>query len=270
MYQNDLQALLPEVISAVKAAGYTLLKRFSDAGATRHDLPTLISAIHANDTSVENALRTALLSSCPDSGWIDDEEAGGGLPPGDWWIADPVEGNVNHVHGGSVWGVTATLVRDGVPVLAAVYEPLRERLYTAIQGGGAWCNGEQLRVSDKRDLHAALVGTGQARPGEGTEVHKAISASVQTMLDAALLVRMAVPASFEIVEVASGRMDAFWQQTQVRSGLAAGVLLVIESGGVVTDMRGRPWHFGSQNILLAAPGVHAAAVASLSTVAEVA
>lgn len=269
MNQNELQSLLPGVINAVKAAGHILVKRFSSAGAARQDFPTLISAIDANDASVENALRAALLAIRPDSGWIDDEEAGGALPPGEWWVADPVEGNVNHVHGGGVWGVTAALVRDGVPVLAVVYEPLRDRLYTAIQGDGAWCNGEKMRVSNKRDLRAALVGTGQARPGEGPAVHEAISASVQTMLNAALLVRMAVPATFEIAEVASGRMDAFWQYTQVRSGLAAGVLLVAEAGGVVTDTRGRPWHFGSEDILLAAPGVHAAAVASLASTSKV-
>lgn len=269
MNQNELQTLLPAVINAVKAAGHILVKRFSNAGAAREDFPTLISAIDANDAAVENALRAALLAIRPDSGWIDDEEAGGAFPSGEWWVADPVEGNVNHVHGGTVWGVTAALIRDGVPVLAVVYEPLRELLYTAIQGGGAWCNGEQIHVSNKRDLSAALVGTGQARPGEGPAVHGAISASVQIMLNAALLVRIAVPATFEIAEVASGRMDAFWQYTQVRSGLAAGALLVIEAGGVVTDTQGRPWNFASEDILLAAPGVHAAAVTSLASVSKV-
>lgn len=269
MNQNELQSLLPAVINAVKAAGHILVKRFSNAGAGREDFPTLISAIDANDAAVENALRAALLAIRPDSGWIDDEEAGGALPTGEWWVADPVEGNVNHVHGGTVWGVTAALVRDGVPVLAVVYEPLRELLYTAIHDGGAWCNGEQIHVSNKRDLGAALVGTGQARPGEGPAVYGSISASVQIMLNAALLVRMAVPATFEIAEVASGRMDAFWQYTQVRSGLAAGALLVREAGGVVTDTRGRPWHFASEDILLAAPGVHAAVVASLDSESKV-
>lgn len=270
MQKNELQALLPAVIEAVKAAGHILVDRFASTGAARQDFPALMSAIDANDASVENALRAALLAIRPDSGWTDDEEAGGALPPGEWWVADPVEGNVNHVHGGTVWGVTAALIRDGVPVLAVVYEPLRERLYTAVQGGGAWCNGEQIHVSNKRDLRAALVGTGQARPGEGAAIHQAMSASVQTMLDAALLVRMAVPATFEIVEVASGRMDAFWQYTQVRSGLAAGALLVREAGGVVTDTQGRPWQFASEDILLAAPGVHLAAVASLASTSKVA
>lgn len=269
-HQNEFHALLPIVVASVKLAGTTLRERFTSVGAPRRDGLTLIAAIDANDAAVEGGLRAALLASLPGSSWVEDDEAGGELPPGDWWVADPVEGNVNHAHGGAAWGVTATLVRDGVPVMTVVYEPLQERLYTAIAGGGAYCNGVRLQVSGKHDLRAALVGTGQARPGEGAMVHAAIAASVQTMLDAALLVRMAVPATFEIVEVASGRMDAFWQYTQVRSGLAAGVLLVGEAGGIVTDTQGRPWNFASEDILLAAPGVHAAAVIALASLSKVA
>lgn len=73
------------------------------------------------------------------------------------------------------------------------------------------CNCLPLAVSAKRALDAAIVGTGQARPGETSAVHAAIATSVQVMLYSAPLVRMAVPATFEIVDVASGRMDAFWQ-----------------------------------------------------------
>jgi myo-inositol-1(or 4)-monophosphatase len=263
-HQNALHALLPSVIDAIRVAGHTLRERFSNGDAIGHDIAKLIAAVDANDAAVEDKLRGALRAARPGSGWIDDDEAGGALPPGEWWVADCVEGNVNHVHGGTAWGVTAALVLDGVPVLAVVYEPLSERLTTAIRGGGAWCDGVRLQVSDKRDLAAALVGTGQARPGEGPAVHAAIAASVHTMLNRALLVRMAVPATFEIVDVASGRLDAFWQYTQVRSGLAAGVLLAREAGAAVTDTRGQPWDFSSEDILLAAPGLHAAVVASLT------
>lgn len=263
-HQAELTELLPAITEAVKAAGLRLRARFSSAGAQPENAAALIAAIDANDDAVENMLRSALLALRPGSGWVEDEEEGGALPAGEWWVADPVEGNVNHVHGGAAWGVTATLVRDGEPVLAVVHEPLSGRLHTAISGGGAYRDGERLHVSRKNALRAAIVGTGQARPGEGPAVHAAIAASVGTMLNAALLVRMAVPATFEIVEVASGRMDAFWQYTQVRSGLAAGVLLVREAGGVVTDTHGAPWTFASPDILLAAPGVHGPAVAALA------
>lgn len=160
--------------------------------------------------------------------------------------------------------MTATLVRDGLPILAAVVLPMRRETWVGRRGGGAFVNGLSLHVSRKTELRAAMVGTGQARPGEDAATHARVGRSVVAMLDAALVVRMSVPTTLELIEVATGRMDGFWQFGQVRSGLAAGALLVQEAGGTVTDMRGRPWTLASGDFLAAAPGVHAAAIAALS------
>jgi myo-inositol-1(or 4)-monophosphatase len=259
----DLKTLLPTVVAAVEAAGHTLAARYS-ADARPDDGAALIEALTANDAAVTDALRQALLGARPGSGWVEDEEEGGELPAGEWWVVDAAEGNVNHVHGRADWGVTATLVKDGLPQLTAIVLPMRGETYTAIRGVGAFANGAALRVSRKTELGAAILGTGQARPGEGAETHARIGRSVTAMLDAALLVRMSVPATLELVEVAAGRMDGFWQHSQVRSGLAAGALLAREAGGAVTDTRGRPWTFASEDFLAAAPGVHGAAVAVLA------
>lgn len=266
MHTNDLKALLPAVIDAVELAGHTLLARFA-ADARPADLAALLAAIEANDDSVSDALRNRLLRIRPGSGWVDDEEGGGPLPGGEWWIVDAVEGNVNHIHGGTAWAVSATLVRDGIAVLTVVKLPVTGAVYAAVRGQGATVNGLPLQVSKKTQLQAAIVGTGQARPGEGRAVYAAIGASVSAMLESALLVRMAVPATLELIEVASGRMDGFWQYSQVRSGLAAGALLVSEAGGVVTDTHGKPWSFASPAMLATTPGIHADALACLDTAA---
>ncbi|MBB5367121.1 MULTISPECIES: inositol monophosphatase family protein [unclassified Janthinobacterium] len=269
MHTNDLKALLPAVIDAVEVAGRTLLARFS-ADARPDNLAALLAAIEANDVSVSDALQSTLLHMLPGSHWVDDEEGGGPLPDGEWWIVDAVEGNVNHIHGSAAWAVSATLVVDGLAVLTVVSLPAMATVYAAVRGQGATVNGMPLQVSRKTQLHAAIVGTGQARPGEGRAVHAAIGASVFAMLESALLVRMAVPATLELIEVASGRMDGFWQYSQVRSGLAAGALLVAEAGGVVTDTHGQPWSFASLDMLAAAPGIHAAAVACLRAAVDLA
>ncbi len=86
------------------------------------------------------------------------------------------------------------------------------------------------------------------------------------MLNAALVVRVSVPATLQLIQVAAGRMDVFWQYSQVRSGLLAGALLVEEAGGILTDIQGRPWSLTSKDFLASAPGLHAAAVNALSTV----
>ncbi|MFE7116157.1 inositol monophosphatase family protein [Streptomyces sp. NPDC057654] len=259
------QALLGEVTAAVRAAGDRLRERYvPQARAVTGD--EIVAAIHANDDAVLDVLKTPLTAARPGAGWADDELAGGALPPGEWWVTDPAEGNINHVHGMPDWAVTATLVRDNAPVLTVVHLPLTGDDYTAVAGGGAWLNGVPLRVSAKTELGAALTGTGQARPGEDADTFRRVGSSVARMLADGLVVRVSVPATLQLIHVAAGRMDAFWQFSDVRSGLVAGALLVAEAGGEVTDVRGAPWSLASPDFLAAAPGIHGAAVAALSTI----
>jgi len=259
-------ALLPAVVAAVRGAGALLLDRFS-ADSRPADGNEILAALHANDEASLGLLRDALVQARPGIGWVEDELEGGALPPGEWWITDPVEGNINHIHGMPDWGVSATLVRDNVPVLAAVYFPMTGDTYTAVRGGGAYLDGVRLRPSAKTNLGVALVATGQARPGEDGETHRRIGQSVTAMLGGALVVRVSVPATVQLARVAAGQIDAFWQHSQVRSGLLVGALLVEEAGGTVTDTHGRPWGLASTDFLASAPGLHRAAVAVLATIA---
>lgn len=258
------KALLDQVTAAVHAAGDRLRERYVPhaRGASADEI---VTAIHANDDAVLDVLKAPLLASRPTANWADDELAGGALPPGEWWVVDPAEGNINHVHGMSDWAVTATLVRDNEPVLTVVHLPLTGDDYTAVAGRGAHLNGTPLRVSAKTDLGAALTGTGQARPGEDAHTFHRIGSSVTQMLLNGLVVRVSVPATLQLIHVAAGRMDAFWQFSDVRSGLVAGALLVAEAGGTVTDTHGNPWSLAAPDFLAATPGIHAAAVTVLSS-----
>ncbi len=259
------QALLFEVIAAVQGAGQHMLERFSP-DARPKSLEEVLAAIHANDEASLSILREALTKARPSAGWEEDEEDGGALPSGEWWVTDPVEGNVNHIHGMTDWGVTATLVRDNQPVLTVVYLPLTNDTYTAIRGGGAYQNGVKLHTSAKTKLAAALVGTGQAKPGEDKETYRRIGQSVTAMLQDALVLRVSVPATLQLVHVAAGRTDLFWQYSRVRSGLLAGALLVEEAGGTITDTHGNPWNLESADFLASAPELHSEAVRVLSTI----
>ena len=112
-------SLLPAVVAAVQAAGARVLARFSrDARpANRKEIE---AALKANDAASLEILRAQLSELRPGARWDEDENGGGALPPGEWWVVDPVEGNINHVQGMEDWAVSATLVRDNQPVLAAV------------------------------------------------------------------------------------------------------------------------------------------------------
>jgi myo-inositol-1(or 4)-monophosphatase len=260
------EALLPAVVAAVEAAGSHMKGRFSfDSRLGSGD--DIIAAIQANDAASLGVLREALAPARPGAGWAEDELGSGALPPGEWWVTDPVEGNINHIHGMADWCVTATLVRDNTPVLTVVNLPMTGNTYTAVRGGGAHLDGVRLHSSLKTELGAALVGTGQARPGEDSETYRRIGQSVTAMLEGALVVRVSVPATLQLIQVAAGRMDVFWQYSQIRSGLVAGALLVEEAGGTISDTHGRPWSLTSDDFLAAAPGLHAAAVDLLSTIA---
>jgi myo-inositol-1(or 4)-monophosphatase len=260
------EALLHAAVAAVQAAGRHLKERFSTDAPRFQNLAEVVAAIHANDEASLAFLREPLLAARRGVQWAEEEDEGGELPPGEWWITDPVEGNINHIHGMDDWGVTATLVRDNVPVLTAIHLPLPGNTYTAIRGGGAWLDGVRLRPSKKTELKAALVGTGQAKPGEGSDTFRRIGQSVTAMLEAGLVLRVSVPATLQLIQIAAGRMDVFWQYSQVRSGLVAGALLVQEAGGAISDTHGRPWSLASGDFLAAAPGMHSAAVEVLSTI----
>ncbi|RBQ16003.1 3'(2'),5'-bisphosphate nucleotidase CysQ [Spongiactinospora rosea] len=254
-----------DVAAAVRKTGARVLERFS----TTPDLggrDEVVAGIHANDDASLAVLRPELARLRPEAGWVEDELESGVLPGGEWWVTDPVEGNINHVHGMNDWGVTATLVRDNVPVLTAVHLPLTGETYTAVQGGGAFLGGVALRHSPKKGIEGALVGTGQAKPGESAETFERIGASVTAMLNAAMVIRVSVPATLQLIQVAAGRMEAFWQFSQVRSGLLAGALLVMEAGGVISDTRGRPWSLASEDFLATTPVLQAAVVDVLSTI----
>lgn len=254
--------MLPATTAAVRRAGARVLKRYSTESRTS-SLTELLPALQANDAAVVDLLKPELAEIRPSASWLNDEHASGPLEPGEWWLIDPVGGNLNAVHGMADWNIGVSLVRDGRPVLAVVYFPLSDEMFTATEGGGAFLNGVRLKVSDKTSLDGALAGTGQAQPGQGPEMADRVGASYSAMAKEALYVRISVPVTHQLAQVAAGRMDLHWQYDNVRSH-ASGVLLVQEAGGVVTDLDGEPWTVTSSEYVAAAPGLHAAALDVLS------
>ncbi|QUQ66976.1 inositol monophosphatase family protein [Kutzneria sp. CA-103260] len=249
----------------VTEAADRLLAVFS-ADARPGGKSDMFEAGSRNETVALDLLRPALKELRPEAVWLDDEMETTPLPPGEFWAVDAVEGNVNHVHGMPEWCVTVTLIRDGEPVHTVVRQPIGDRTYTATRGEGAYLNGKRLRASAKTDLDAAIVSTGQAEAGL-PNTHRRIGESITAMLDEALLVRAFVPSTFPLLLLASGQHDVFWQYEPVLPGIAPGMLLATEAGGVVSRIDGSPWRAGSPDVLVAAPGLHSAAVSVLSAVA---
>ncbi|WP_458248600.1 inositol monophosphatase family protein [Streptomyces sp. MAI_2237] len=255
--------LLDQTTVAVQAAGAALRERFGEVVRYR-TREELMRALAVNDDAALDILRPRLTRLRPEAGWVEDELDGGALPSGEWWVVDPAEGNVNHLHALPDWAVTATLVRENQPVLTVVHLPMTGETYTALTGGGAHLDGRPLQVSPAEDLGLSIVATSQARPDEDEKVVRRVGSSITAMLADALVVRTAVPATLHLLNVAAGRIDAFWQFACARADLLPGALLVTEAGGRISDAEGRPWTPRSESFVAAAPGVHAEAVTTLS------
>ncbi|WP_248704755.1 inositol monophosphatase family protein [Curtobacterium sp. MWU13-2055] len=241
---------------AAAAAGITRPER-------RFNTPTeLTAALAANDDAVTASLRPALLAALPGSQWTADEHGEGPMPAGDWWVVDPVGGNLNAIQGTPDWNIGVSLVREGRVVLAALHSPAVSETFTAIAGAGAFLNGARLSVSSKTDLALALTGTGQARPSSDPAHADLRGRAIAAMMRSALAARQSIPVGQHLTQVAAGRADVHWQFENLRSHIAP-VLIAIEAGAVVSDLNGDPWSITSEGYVAAAPGVHAAALAIL-------
>ncbi|MEU0789444.1 inositol monophosphatase family protein [Amycolatopsis sp. NPDC005961] len=250
--------VLEAAVQAAEKAGQALLVAFDPARrpADRAAMYELGTRLEATSTAI---VREALDGVAPEVGWWDEDETGRVVPAGRWWVVDGTEGAVNHVHGLPEWGVTITLVTDGQPELTVVRQPIGDLTYTAVRGEGAFLNGQRLHVSAKTDLADAAVTASQA--GSSPEVYTRFADAFVAMASKALLVRNTIPTTFPLLGLAAGQYDVFWQYEPDLPGSAAGALLAAEAGAVVTDLTGSPWDVNSADILVAAPGLHAAALA---------
>jgi myo-inositol-1(or 4)-monophosphatase len=225
-----MEQLLADVTAAVHRAGKALLAGYTESARPADKADMAVSG-HRLDAIVTEILEPALAEIRPGARWVDDDQEMSVLPPGEWWAVDPVEGAVNYVHGMDQWSVTVALVRDNAPVLAVVHEPVPGRTWTAVRGGGAFLNGQALTVSEKKDVDAAIVTTTQPRTK-----NRQFGDAVAALLDRALFVRSTVPSTFPQLDLAAGHVDAYWQYECDLIGVAAGVLLVTEAGGLVTTI----------------------------------
>src|SRR2546423_3754248 len=119
--------LLTATTAAVRRAGALMLERYSP-DARQLGLTELLADVRANDEAVVEVLRPALADILPSADWLNDEHGWGPLATGEWWLIDPVGGNINAVHGMTDWNIGVSLVRDGRPVLAVVYFPLVDEM----------------------------------------------------------------------------------------------------------------------------------------------
>jgi myo-inositol-1(or 4)-monophosphatase len=246
----DLDALLATAQRAAVAGGEIVRASFGAVRNVRAKGPgDWVSEV---DLASETEIRVLLTreSGLPVLG----EEEGGAVADIGWYV-DPLDGTANFVHGFDAVGVSVGLVEHGVPIVGVVAAPLLERTWTAVRGGGAFRNGQPIRVSERPPARA-IVATGFPFR------HKDLLVTYGPMFEAALRrfedIRRVGAASLDLCWTAEGVFDGFFELRLGPWDVAAGVLIVREAGGVVTDWEGddRVW-LQSGDVLVGAPAVHA-------------
>ena len=171
------------------------------------------------------------------------------------WIIDPLDGTTNFLYGFPQFAVSIALRHKGRLEQAVVYDPMRQELFSASRGEGAQLNGRRIRVTNRKSLHGALLGTGIPFRPEHEPFMDPYFAMMKDLIPDSAGIRRAGSAALDLAYVAAGRIDGFWELDLNIWDIAAGVLLVEEAGGLVSDMEGGMDHLKSGDIVAASPRV---------------
>ncbi len=219
------------------------------------------------DREAEAAIIDVLLTTYPDHAILAEES--GTLNSGNnenVWIIDPLDGTTNFIHGFPCYCISIALQQNGVVTHGLVYDPVVNNLYTASKGGGAFLNNRRIRVSKTDKLSKALIGTGFAGRRKDTEALKEFLKMFEAMTLNAQAVRRPGSAALDLANVACGRYDGYYEKDLKIWDIAAGALLVSESGGIVSDFDGERDYLTSGNIIAGSPRVFARMLSLLKSV----
>jgi len=202
----------------------------------------------------------------PDFGILAEEREEIGARSGFRWILDPLDGTTNYAHGYPFFCVSLACQKDDAVVWGGVYDPLRDELFTAARGGGAFLNGARIAVSAVDRLDRAMLCTGFPY-----DVHDSRENNLNhfaAFVKTAQAVRRDGAAALDLCYVGAGRFDGFWEMKLKPWDMAAGCLVVQEAGGVVSDFDGNPLGLDRGAVLAAGSMLHPAMIAVLRASAD--
>jgi myo-inositol-1(or 4)-monophosphatase len=248
-----------------------------------HDitLKSAIDPVTETDFASQETIISLIRQTFPDHGILAEEEdlaAGEGgkgqgpspqetTPPRHRWIIDPLDGTVNFAHGFPMFCVSIAYEAVGVVEYGVVFDPLREELFEAMRGGGAFVNGRPLKVSRVDTLERALVATGF--PYDIRERLPETLARMGRAMATTQGLRRAGSAALDLSYVAAGRLDGFFEENLKPWDTAAGMLLVLEAGGRISTFDGGPYNISAPSILASNGLLHQDLVALLAGQQEI-
>jgi myo-inositol-1(or 4)-monophosphatase len=230
-------ALMNVMVKAARRAGRNLKRDFGEVEKLQVSLKGPANFVTAADRRAEQILHEELSHARPNYGFLGEE---GGMQAGSdkthTWIVDPLDGTSNFLHGIPHFAIAIALEREGTIVAGLVYNPANDDLFTAERGKGAFFNDERLRVAARKRTIDAIVACGLPHHGRGDlALARAEIAAVQPNFAG---LRRFGAAALDLAWVAAGRLDAYWERDLSPWDMAAGLILVREAGGFVSDLDG--------------------------------
>jgi len=230
-------ALLNVMVQAAMKAGRSLSRDFGEVQNLQVSMKGPGDYVSQADRKAEEIVFSELSKARPGYAFLMEERgAVEGEDAQHRWIVDPLDGTTNFLHGIPVFSVSIALERQGQIVAGVIYNPAMDELYTAERGGGAFMNDRRLRVAGRSKLNDAVIGCGVPHLGRGQ--HGNFLIELRNVMAEVSGVRRLGSAALDLAYVAAGRMDGFWETGLSSWDIAAGILLVREAGGFVSDMDG--------------------------------
>ena len=232
-----LSPALNVMAAAARKAGRGLIRDFGELENLQVSMKGPADFVSTADKRTENQLVEELQRVRPGYTFLV-EEAGivEGPDKSHRFIVDPIDGTTNFLHGIPHFAISIALEREGQLVSAVVFNPVTDEMYIAEKGQGAYLNDKRLRVAARKKLSESLLATGIPFLGHGD--HDGFSSELSAAMAATSGVRRFGAASLDLAYVAAGRFDGYWERNLSPWDVAAGILLVREAGGVITDLDG--------------------------------
>src|SRR5918996_324241 len=220
------------MVQAAHKAARHLVRDFGEVENLQVSIKGPGDFVSAADHRAERILQQELSRARPGFGFLLEET---GTVAGDdhhRWIIDPLDGTTNFLHGLPHFAISLALERDGELMAGVIYDPIKDELFCAEKGAGAYLNDRRLRVSRRGDLANCLIGTGiPVLDWPGRE--KGFGRELESVSDHVAGIRRIGTASLDLAYVAAGRLDGFWEYGLKPWDMAAGIVLIREAGGMV-------------------------------------
>ena len=248
-------ALLNVMTQAAQKAARGLIRDFGEVEHLQVSKKGTSDFVSTADTNSESTLVYELRKARPNFGFLL-EESGEivGSDTSNRWIVDPLDGTTNFLHGIPHFSISIALERDGELHAGVVYEPVNDQMFTAERGQGAYLNNNRIRVSARKNMKDAIFATGI--PFAGRDGHSNFIQLLKILMPETSGIRRFGSAALDLCYVAAGRFEGFWESGLNAWDIAAGIIIVREAGGFVSDLDGNKDMLKSGDIIAANDYLH--------------